>query len=129
MALEPNVERGLRHTSFCRHGMTRSALIECLLRCFDQQHHIHRHLIGQAIAGSGHMCLAELRNGNADSAGPRDDAQDLTGAELDIRDRIYDMVRPLDWMEEAPEPPGAAAASLFLEQLPDSCRWSKCQPS
>ena len=53
-------------------------------------------------------CLAEPENGDTDSAGPQDGVQTLAGAELDIRDRIYEMVRPLDWMEEAPEPPGAA---------------------
>ena len=57
--------------------------------------------------------LAEPENGDADSAGPQDDARDLAGLELDVRERIYDMVRPLDWMEEAPEPPGADSALRF----------------
>ena len=56
------------------------------------------------------VCHAEPENGDADSAGPQDDAPDLAGMELDVRERIYDMVRPLDWMEEAPEPPGADTA-------------------
>ena len=54
----------------------------------------------------------------ADIAGtadlPPDQAQDLPGEQLDVRDRIYDMVRPLDWMQEAPEPPGLAPAVTLL---------------
>ena len=33
----------------------------------------------------------------------------MPGEEMDVRERIYDMVRPLDWMQEAPEPPGTAS--------------------
>ena len=43
-----------------------------------------------------------------------DHAQDLPGEQLDVRDRIYDMVRPLDWMQEAPEAPGVAPAVMLL---------------
>lgn len=52
------------------------------------------------------MC-AGLVDVEADSAGPLHPAEDLASKEVDVRDRIYDMVRPLNWMEEAPEPPGS----------------------
>ena len=66
-------------------------------------------------ADSGYciVCLAEPENGDAGSSGPQSGAQELAGLDLDVRERIYDMVRPLDWMEEAPEPPGAPLFSLW----------------
>ena len=50
---------------------------------------------------------------DAESAEPQElVAQDLGVEELDVRERIYDMVRPLDWMEEASEPPGTASETI-----------------
>lgn len=66
------------------------------------------------------VCLAEPENGDAGSSGPQSSAQDLAGVDLDVRERIYEMVRPLDWMEEAPEPPGAPSEvpRAAIEKLP-----------
>ena len=67
-----------------------------------------------------HICLYAIagQDEEADVAGTADlvpdPAQDLPGEQLDVRDRIYDMVRPLDWMQEAPEPPGVAPAVMLL---------------
>ena len=66
------------------------------------------------------ICLYAItgRDKEANIAGTADlvpdHPQDLPGEQLDVRERIYDMVRPLDWMQEAPEPPGMAVAVMLL---------------
>ncbi len=72
------------------------------------------------ISSRCHICFYAIAGWDeeADVAGAADlvpdHAQDLPGEQLDVRDRIYDMVRPLDWMQEAPEPPGVASPDMLL---------------
>ena len=61
------------------------------------------------------VCHAGPEDVDADSVGPQDESGDLAETQLDVRERIYDMVRPLDWMKEAAEPPGAAWLLLPMQ--------------
>ena len=75
----------------------------------SRRNHQGEGYVGQLRTDSSGLRHAEPGNVDAESAEPQDVAQDLGVEELDVRERIYDMVRPLNWMEEASEPPGIAS--------------------
>lgn len=51
------------------------------------------------------------------TSGEGDEGAEAPAEEMDLRDRIYEMLRPVDWTAEATEPSGECANSLTSMML------------
>ena len=64
------------------------------------------------------VLVAGMATEEATSAG-QDSADETPGEEVDLRDSVYEMLRPTEWSAEASEPAGEPA---LLEVQRDGCR-------